>query len=123
MCSFAQVRRPWLFYALDAMLDPSSEPSLGRVLLVEPNAALRSAILTILAAEHYQAEPVDSFDSVVARSAGTARTVALVAWQSMGGLLAEANRHELIELNRQLRLVIMVPRRWARLLDGTDLPG
>jgi DNA-binding response OmpR family regulator len=105
------------------MLDSVSEPTRGRVLLLEPNAALRSAILTILAEEHFEAESVDSFDAVVAGAASTEPSVALVAWQSMGGLLAEENRHQLMELNRRLQLLIMVPRRWARLLDATDLPS
>jgi DNA-binding NtrC family response regulator len=105
------------------MPDPVGQSSRGRVLLLEPNAALRSALLTILAADHYETEAVDSLDEVLARAVATERSVALVAWQSMEGLLAEEHRHHLAELSRRLRLVIMVPRRWARLLEATDLPA
>jgi DNA-binding response OmpR family regulator len=105
------------------MPKPTQEPSRGRVLLLEPNAALRSAILTVLAAERYEAEAVDCLDDVLARAIAAQHTVALVAWQSMEGLLAEEHRHDLVELSRKLRLVLMVPRRWARLLEATDLPS
>jgi DNA-binding response OmpR family regulator len=105
------------------MPDPKAQPSRGRVLLLEPNAPLRAAILTILSAEHYQTEAVDTLDEVLPRAARDERSVALVAWQSMEGLLAEEHRHDLVELSRRLRLVVMVPRRWARLLGATDLPA
>jgi hypothetical protein len=39
----------------------------------------------------------------------------------MQGLLAEEHRHRLVELTRRLKLVLMVPRRWAILLERTDL--
>lgn len=99
----------------------SAAPTRPFVLLLEPNAALRAAILTILAAERYHVRPCDSLEQVLAQADGLPRTVALVAWQSMDGLLAEEHRHHLAELGRHLRLVVMVPRRWARLLASTDL--
>jgi DNA-binding response OmpR family regulator len=105
------------------MPDPVVQPTRGHVLLLEPNASLRAAVLTILSAEHYQTEAIDSLDEVLARASSTERSVALVAWQSMEGLLAEEHRHHLAELCRRLRLVVMVPRRWARLLEVTDLPA
>ena len=43
--------------------------------------------------------------------------VALVAWQAMDGLLADDHRHHLQQLTQRLRLVVMVPRAWARLLE------
>jgi DNA-binding response OmpR family regulator len=92
-----------------------------RVLVLEPNAALRSAILTVLAAEHYQVEVCHSLREVVLSANGSSDTVALVAWQAMDGLLAEQHRQSLIELTRRLRLVVMVPRTWARLLQSTDV--
>jgi DNA-binding response OmpR family regulator len=92
-----------------------------RVLLLEPNAALRSAIVTVLGAELYQVDVCESLEQVVVRTDHTTQTIALVAWQSMEGLLAEEHRHHLIQLTRRLRLVLMVPRRWARLLEETDL--
>jgi len=93
----------------------------GRVLLLEPNAALRSAILTILTAEHYQAEVIESLEQGLDLASETANAVALVAWQTMQGLLSEDHRAELADVNGRLRLVVMVPRRWSRLLDATDL--
>lgn len=97
------------------------EPGPARVLLIEPNGMLRSAILSVLAAERYQVEACDSLEQVVVRTEGRARVVALVAWQSMEGLLAEDHRPHLVALSRRLKLVLMVPRRWARLLERTDL--
>jgi FixJ family two-component response regulator len=99
----------------------NSDQILGRVIVVEPNAALRSALLTLLAAERYEVESCNSLEQVVLRSNNAPHVVALVAWQSMQGLLTEEHRHNLYELTRRLRLVLMVPRRWARLLDQTDL--
>jgi DNA-binding response OmpR family regulator len=94
-----------------------------RVLVLEPNQQLRMAIHSLLAAEHYQVEHCDSLEQVLASNDEGVPTVALVAWQSMNGLLAEDQRHVLIQVASQLRLVVMVPRRWARLLDATDLRG
>jgi DNA-binding response OmpR family regulator len=92
-----------------------------RVLLIEPNAALRSALVTVLDAEHYQVEPCQSLEQVLVRTAEASPVIALVAWQSMEGLLAEEHRHHLVDLSNRLRLVLMVPRRWLRLLERTDL--
>jgi DNA-binding response OmpR family regulator len=97
------------------------DASQGRVLLVEPNPGLRSAILAVLAAERYQVETCESLGEVLIRHDGHAHVIALVAWQSMEGLLAEEHRHRLLALTSRLRLVLMVPRRWARLLEHTDL--
>jgi CheY-like chemotaxis protein len=98
-----------------------AEPCAARVLLVEPNAALRSAILTLLSAERYQVEECDSLQQVLVRNDGPPETIALVAWQSMEGLLAEEHRHNLVELTNRVRLVLMVPRRWTGLLEQSDL--
>lgn len=103
------------------MSDHAPEPSRGRVLLLETNAPLRSAITTILAAELFEVQRVDSLDEALL--AATERSVALVAWQGMAGLLAEEHRDKLAELSRRLCLVVMVPRRWARLLEDTHLPS
>jgi two-component system nitrogen regulation response regulator GlnG len=93
----------------------------GRVLLVEPNAALRSAIVDVLAAERYQVEACDSLDEVMRSVVDQGTDVALVAWQRMEGLLSEERRDHLADLTRRLRLVLMVPRGWARMLEGSDL--
>jgi len=100
---------------------PVALRTLARVLLVEPNTVLRSAIETVLQAEDYQVEACESLDEAVHRADERAQVIALVAWQSMEGLLAEERRHHLGELTKRLRLVLMVPRRWTRLLDQTDL--
>ena len=97
------------------------ESALLHVLLLEPNAALRSAIQCVLDAEGYQVDTCDSLDQVLGHSDPHARPIALVAWQSMQGLLVEGQRQRLGELNHRLRLVVMVPRRWLRLLQQTDL--
>ena len=94
----------------------------GRVLLLEPNAALRSAVITILAAERYEVERVDTLEHVLNEARGTENNVALVAWQSMQGLLADGRRSDLADLSQSLRLVLMVPRRWWRLLQDTHVP-
>jgi DNA-binding NtrC family response regulator len=91
------------------------------VLLIEPNVALRSAIVTVLEAERYRVVPCESLEQVLSRTSESEQVIALIAWQSMQGLLAEEHRHHLVELTRRLRLVLMVPRRWARLLERTDL--
>ena len=92
-----------------------------RVLLLEPNAPLRSAVQTVLSSEHYEVQICSSLEQVLVQADGHPPTVALVAWQSMEGLLAEEHRHDLAELTRRLRLVVTVPRRWARLLERTDV--
>jgi DNA-binding response OmpR family regulator len=92
-----------------------------RILVLEPNHQLRSAVLSLLAAERYAVEVCDSLEQVLAQHDHARPTVALVAWQSMEGLLAEEHRHTLRALTRRVRMVVMVPRRWARLLDSTDL--
>lgn len=103
------------------MATPNLEPSRGRVVLLEPNAALRSAIVTLLRAETYSVEVTDTFEHVRELATRADNSVVLVAWQSMEGLLAEGRRASLVALTRHLRLVVMVPRAWARLLEHTDL--
>ena len=97
------------------------DPTQTRVLLIEPNAPLRSAVVAVLTAEQYQVQTCGSLEEVLVRSDGDQATVALVAWQSMQGLLAEEHRHALVELTCRIRLVLMVPRHWARLLEQTDV--
>ncbi|MBV9170385.1 MAG: response regulator transcription factor [Chloroflexi bacterium] len=103
------------------MLDTSGHAGSGRVLLLEPNAALRSAIVDVLAAEQYDVERCDSLDEVLESCGGSDCNVALVAWQRMDGLLAEEHRDHLAELTRRLRLILMVPRAWARMLEVNEL--
>jgi DNA-binding response OmpR family regulator len=92
-----------------------------RVLLLEPNATLRSAIVAVLNAEQYRVQTCGSLRDVLVHADGQVPTVALVAWQSMDGLLAEEHRDALVDLTQQVRLVLMVPRHWARLLEQTDV--
>jgi DNA-binding response OmpR family regulator len=91
-----------------------------RVLLIEPNASLRHAIEEVLGAEDYEVVPCDSLDQVLTLAHERTREVVLVAWQSMDGLLAEEHRHHLLQLADRVRLIVMVPRRWMRLLDESD---
>jgi CheY-like chemotaxis protein len=104
------------------MQTPNFSRPRGRVLLLEPNAALRSAITTILTAEHYQVERVDALEDMLGPAGELENNVALVAWQSMQGLLSDERRPELADLTRHLRLVLMVPRHWSRLLENTEVP-
>lgn len=99
---------------------PTEQPRL-RVLIIEPNLALRSAIETVLAAEDLTVESCATLQQLVIRNDQSLPTVALVAWQAMDGLLAEEHRPDLLELSRRVRLVVMVPRRWQRLLENTDI--
>lgn len=99
----------------------SGQNTVARILLVEPNAALRSAIVTVLAAERYDVELCDTLEQAREWMDAGERVLALVAWQSMQGLLAEERRQTLVELTSRLRLVLMVPRHWLRLLERTDL--
>jgi DNA-binding response OmpR family regulator len=98
-------------------LDPRNRHP--RILLLEPNAGLRRAIIEVLEAADYDVDVCDSLDQVVAR-AGGAEGVALVAWQCMEGLLGDARRDTLRQLTDRLRIVLMVPRRWLRLLDQSQ---
>jgi len=98
--------------------DITEEP---RVLLVEPNAPLRSAVVAVLKAEQYEVQTCGSLQDALVHTDGQAPTVALVAWQSMNGLLAEERRHALEDLTRRVRLVVMVPRHWAHLLEQTNV--
>jgi DNA-binding response OmpR family regulator len=90
------------------------------VLLLEPNATLRRAIFDVLAAEEYDVEACESLEQVIRRGDGDSGKVALVAWQAMDGMLADNRREQLTELTRRVRLVLMVPRRWRRLLDDSE---
>ena len=91
------------------------------VLLLEPNAPLRSAMVAVLNSEQYRVQTCGSLRDVLVHADERAPTVALVAWQSMDGLLAEEHRRALVELTRRVRLILMVPRHWARLLEQTDV--
>ncbi len=93
-----------------------------RVLLLVPNPQLRLAVHALLAAERYDVDVCNSLQQIVVEAHGSSNgTVALVDWQSMEGLLADEHRGHLADLTRRVRLVLIVPRRWARLLEGTDL--
>jgi DNA-binding response OmpR family regulator len=95
--------------------------SAPRVLLVEPNSPLRSAVVAVLTAEQYRVHVCSSLRDVLLHADEREPTVALVAWQSMDGLLAEEHRDALVDLTRRIRLVLMVPRHWARLLEQTEV--
>jgi len=92
-----------------------------RVLLIEPNTSLRSAVLAVLEGAEFEVTLCDRLDQVLSQTSAEHGAVALVAWQAMDGLLADEHRNHLLNLSRRVRLVLMVPRRWSRLLDATDL--
>ncbi len=93
----------------------------SRVFLVEPNASLRSAEQAVLEAARFDVAVCTSLEQVVVQTRADRGAVALVAWQAMDGLLADEHRNHLLKLTHQVRLLVMVPRRWSRLLDATDL--
>jgi CheY-like chemotaxis protein len=97
------------------------EPPPIRLLLVEPNPTARAAIRELLDPQQYRVEVCDSLDQVIAQSGGAPNLVALVAWQAMGGLLADEHRNHLLKVTNRIRLIVLVPRRWAPLLEPTDL--
>src|SRR5689334_13856043 len=108
-------------FAAIAMQTPVALREHYRVLLLEPNVALRTAIATILGAERFRVDVVDSLEQLLEEAEPVETSVALVAWQGMHGLLAEERRSDLRDVTRRVRLVVMVPRPWWRLLEGTDL--
>jgi hypothetical protein len=65
---------------------------------------------------------VDALEQILEPTNEAEDCIALVAWQSMRGLLADDRHAELAQISRELRLVVMVPRHWWRLLEETDVP-
>jgi DNA-binding response OmpR family regulator len=94
----------------------------ARVLLLEPNSALRHALLELLTVENFAVVECESLEHVSQQAASAEPPyLSLIAWQAMEGMLADEHRHDLLQLNDRLHLVLMVPRRWKRLLEQTDL--
>ncbi len=92
------------------------------VLLLEPNSGVRRALIELLTVENFRVVECESLEHVLQQAAGGERCqVALIAWQSMEGLLADEHRRRLVQFTRRLQLVVMVPRRWIRLLEQSDL--
>src|SRR3954453_3794083 len=101
-CTRSAAAYPGLLWADGmAMLTAVQSRETRRVLLLEPNAGLRTAIYEVLTSEQYAVEHYQSLDQVVASAHGTYH-VALVAWQSMEGLLADEHRHTLAQLTDRL---------------------
>jgi DNA-binding response OmpR family regulator len=111
-------------YVLDDLSSqaPAALP-VARVFVVEPNAALRAGIVEILEAERYAVRQCGSLDQVVREDETDHCDVALVAWQSMNGLLSDEHRQDLAECVRRLHLIVMVPQSWGRMLESEDLGG
>ena len=122
-CVFLHVQRTGVHgYDQTVLSDSYSFTSIGtRIFVVEPNVAVRAGIVDILASEQYEVQVCTSLGQVIRAAASHPSSVALVAWQGMDGLLTEEHRHDLVECVRRLRLVIMIPRRWSRLLDADAL--
>ena len=96
---------------------------MARIFVVEPHAALRAGIVEILESENYEVQVCGSLDEVVRAAATDRCDVALVAWQSMNGVLSDEHRADLIQYVRRLHLIIMIPQSWGRMLDAADLGG
>ena len=92
-----------------------------RVLLLEPSPSLRQAVEAVLSAEGYLVTPCDSIEQLVARAHESAPELALAAWQTLNGLLSDERRHDLAAVTRRVRLVLMVPRSWLRILQPGEL--
>jgi len=75
----------------------------------------------VLTADGYQVQTCDSLPRLMAHAPFAERDLALVAWQSMQGMLADEHRHELARFAARVPIVLIVPRRWLRLLQQTDL--
>ena len=93
-----------------------------RVFLLEPKADLRRALEEVLRAEGYGVEPCDSLQGLVERNAADGCDLALTAWQSLQGLLADERRRDLAQLAAHMPMVIMLPRSWLKVLQPLDLP-
>jgi len=103
-------------------LSPAALP-VARIFVVEPHTALRAGIVEILESENYEVHVCGSLDDVVRAAATNGRDVALVAWQSMNGLLSDEHRGDLAQYVRRLHLIIMIPQSWGRMLGAQDLGG
>jgi DNA-binding response OmpR family regulator len=101
---------------------PSTLPA-PRIFVVEPHTALRTGIVEIVESENYDVHVCGSLDEVVRAAATDRCDVALVAWQSMNGLLSDEHRGDLTQYVRRLNLIIMIPQSWGRMLDAEDLGG
>jgi DNA-binding response OmpR family regulator len=101
---------------------PAARPTgPANVFLLEPKADLRHALEELLDAQGYLVVACDSLPDLLRRAAASRCDLALIAWQGMRGLLADANRQDLQQLARRLPIVIMVPRSWFRVLQPSDL--
>jgi DNA-binding response OmpR family regulator len=99
----------------------SSLSTIVRVFVLEPKPDLRRAVEEVLGAEGYTVESCTSLQDLLTRSSLSHCDLALTAWQSMEGLLADEHRHDLVQLASRIPLVIMVPRSWLRALQPLDL--
>jgi DNA-binding response OmpR family regulator len=91
-----------------------------RLFLLESNTTVRDAIHYVLCAEGYDIQACDSLPQLIAHAPFADGDFALLAWQSMDGLLSETHRHDMAQLAELLPIVLIVPRRWLRLLTPGD---
>ncbi|MBV9577463.1 MAG: response regulator transcription factor [Chloroflexi bacterium] len=90
-------------------------------MLLEPKLDLRRALQELLSAEGYTVEACGSLEELIERHTAAHSDLALAAWQSLDGLLADEHRHDLAQLTNRIPMVIMVPRVWLRVLQPLDL--
>jgi DNA-binding response OmpR family regulator len=102
------------------LADPVSDPR-PRILLLEPSPVLRQSVQEVLVAAGYQVVACESVEELVTSAREGPPQLALAAWLSLEGLMADDRLHDLAVVSRRLRLVPMVPRGWLRVVRPSEL--
>jgi len=89
--------------------------------LLDSNHATRAGIQQLLSQHGHTVVTCNSFAGLLTHAPFTDADLALVAWQTMGGLLADEHRDDLARLAERVPMAIMVPRNWLRFLNANDL--
>jgi DNA-binding response OmpR family regulator len=100
--------------------DLVSDPQ-PRILLLEPSPALRRSVQDVLVAAGCQVVACESVEELVTSAREGPPQLALAAWLSLEGLMADNRLHDLAAVSRRLRLVPMVPRGWLRVVRPAEL--
>jgi DNA-binding response OmpR family regulator len=82
---------------------------------------LRESIQEVLLAAGYQVVTCESVEELVASAREGPPQLALAAWLSLEGLMADDRLHDLAAVSRRLRLVPMVPRGWLTVVRPAEL--
>jgi DNA-binding response OmpR family regulator len=102
------------------LADPVSDPR-PRILLLEPSPVLRHSLEEILATAGYDVLACESVEELVTCAREGPPELALAAWLSLEGLMADDRLHDLTAVSRRLRLVPMVPRGWLTVVRPAEL--